>query len=112
MSVIQVITKFKKEGINALESVPEKRYVTIIQKANEAYYNNSPLLTDNEFDIVKEYFEKKYPQIIYSWRRSCRTRYHSPTSIVKFTQTKKYSSSRRIYNIKNEIRRKIQNEVR
>ena len=61
MSVIQVITKFKKEGINALESVPEKRYVTIIQKANEAYYNNSPLLTDNEFDIVKEYFEKKYP---------------------------------------------------
>lgn len=61
MSVVQSINKFKKEGINALEAIPEERYVTLIQKANDAYYNNKPLMTDNEFDIVKEYFEKKYP---------------------------------------------------
>lgn len=61
MSAIQHINKFKKEGINALENIPEQRYVTIIQKANDEYYNNKPLMTDNEFDIVKEYFEKKFP---------------------------------------------------
>lgn len=61
MSVTQIINKFKKEGINALKNIPEQRYVTLIQKANDAYYNNEPLMTDNEFDIVKEYFEKKYP---------------------------------------------------
>ena len=61
MSVIQHINKFKKEGINALENIPEQRYVTIIQKANDAYYNNKPVMTDNEFDIVKEYFEQKFP---------------------------------------------------
>ena len=61
MSVTQHINKFKKEGINALENIPEQRYVTIIQKANDAYYNNKPVMTDNEFDIVKEYFEQKFP---------------------------------------------------
>jgi len=61
MSAIQAINTFKKEGINALENIPEQKYVTIIQKANDAYYNNKPLMTDNEFDIVKEYFEKKFP---------------------------------------------------
>lgn len=61
MSAIQSINKFKKEGISFLETMSEQRIVTMIQKANDAYYNNNPLMTDNEFDIVKEYIEKKYP---------------------------------------------------
>lgn len=61
MSAIQAINKFKKEGISVLETMPEQRIATLIQKANDAYYNNNPLMTDNEFDIVKEYLEKKYP---------------------------------------------------
>lgn len=60
-SAIKVINQFKSEGINVLENIPEQRYVTLIQKANDAYYNNNPLMTDNEFDIMKEYFEKKFP---------------------------------------------------
>ena len=60
-SAIKVINQFKSEGINILENIPEQRYVTLIQKANDAYYNNNPLMTDNEFDIMKEYFEKKFP---------------------------------------------------
>ena len=59
-SAIKVINQFKSEGINVLENIPEQRYVTLIQKANDAYYNNNPLMTDNEFDIMKEYFEKKF----------------------------------------------------
>lgn len=61
MSAIQAINKFKKDGISYLETMPEQRIVTMILKANDAYYNNNPLMTDNEFDIVKEYIEKKYP---------------------------------------------------
>jgi DNA ligase (NAD+) len=60
-SAIKVINQFKSEGIHVLENIPEQRYVTLIQKANDAYYNNNPLMTDNEFDIMKEYFEKKFP---------------------------------------------------
>ena len=61
MSAIQVIKQFKKEGISVLENIPEQRYATLIKKANDAYYNDNALMTDNEFDIIKEYFEKKYP---------------------------------------------------
>ena len=61
MSAIQNINNFKKEGINALENIPEQRYVILIKKANDAYYNNNPLMTDNEFDIIKEYFEQRFP---------------------------------------------------
>ena len=61
MSATQVIKQFKKEGISVLENIPEQRYATLIKKANDAYYNDNALMTDNEFDIIKEYFEKKYP---------------------------------------------------
>lgn len=61
MSVAQYIKQFKQDGINVLDDLSEDKYVILIQKTNNAYYNNKPLMTDNEFDIVKEYFEKKYP---------------------------------------------------
>jgi len=61
MSVAQYIKLFKRDGITTLDDLSEENYVTLIQKTNNAYYNNKPLMTDNEFDIVKEYFEKKYP---------------------------------------------------
>ena len=50
MSAIQVIKLFKKEGISVLENIPEQRYATLIKKANDAYYNDNALMTDNEFD--------------------------------------------------------------
>ena len=61
MSAIQIIKQFKKEGISVLDNITEQRYVTLIKNANDAYYNDNALMTDNEFDIIKEYFEKKYP---------------------------------------------------
>jgi len=53
---------FKKDGIKVLESLPEKDIETMIIVANDAYYNSkNPLLTDNEYDIIRDYAETKYP---------------------------------------------------
>jgi DNA polymerase beta len=57
------IMAFKKEGLDALFMLNEKQLATILDEAQKAYYNDSEnvLMTDNEFDIIKEYMEKKYP---------------------------------------------------
>lgn len=53
---------FKQNGITVLETMSEKQLSTLLGEANKAYYNNNnTFLTDNEYDIIKEYTEKKYP---------------------------------------------------
>ena len=59
--IIMEIATFKKSGISYLHSLDESKIAKMVQQANDAYYNDSPLLTDNEFDILKEYVERKYP---------------------------------------------------
>ena len=57
------ITNFKDQGITILDSLNEKELSEIIVLASDKYYNsNNPLMTDNEYDIVKEYTAKKYPK--------------------------------------------------
>ena len=56
------IDDFKKNGIDALKMRSEKQLATMLDEASKAYYNEEPLMTDNEFDIIKEYMEKKYPK--------------------------------------------------
>jgi NAD-dependent DNA ligase len=58
---IQLINDFKANGISVLENLNEKQLEDIIHAANDNYYNQTPLMTDNQYDIVKEYIEKKYP---------------------------------------------------
>ena len=56
------IKSFKEKGITVIEALTEQQVTDIVVVANDAYYNTKkPLLTDNEYDIVKEYAEKKYP---------------------------------------------------
>jgi len=55
---------FKKNGITILDSLNEKQLSDILREANKGYYNEEPFLTDNEYDIIKEYIEKKYPSSI------------------------------------------------
>jgi hypothetical protein len=58
-----LINDFKENGIQVLEHLPEKQLVEMLIKANDAYYNTrTVLMTDNEYDIVKEFVEKKYPK--------------------------------------------------
>ena len=44
-----------------LENLNENQLSEIIKITNSQYYNDVPLLTDNQYDIVKEYIEHKYP---------------------------------------------------
>ena len=57
------ITNFKDQGITVLDSLNETDLSKMIVLASDRYYNTiAPLMTDNEYDIVKEYIEKKYPK--------------------------------------------------
>jgi NAD-dependent DNA ligase len=52
---------FKKNGITVLDALDEEQLSDLLRKANKAYYNEEPIFNDNQYDIVKEYFESKYP---------------------------------------------------
>ena len=60
-TIVDIAKNFKKNGISVLDSLNENELSSILREANKAYYNQQPFMTDNEFDIVKEYIEKKYP---------------------------------------------------
>jgi len=51
----------EKSGFGELEKLSQKELEDIVVKANAAYYNETPIMTDNEYDIIKELLERKYP---------------------------------------------------
>jgi DNA ligase (NAD+) len=55
------IKSFKTHGIKTIESLNESQIVELIRDANQAYYNKTPVLTDNEYDIIREYAERTFP---------------------------------------------------
>ena len=58
---INMANDFKKNGIKVLDQLNEKQLTDLLRELNKAYYNQQPLLTDNQYDIIKEYIEVKYP---------------------------------------------------
>jgi DNA ligase (NAD+) len=61
LSIKVFYKKFKEEGIKYVEKSSEEQLEKIIKEANKLYYNENPIFNDNEYDIVKEYMEEKYP---------------------------------------------------
>ena len=59
--ITNFIADFKKNGISVLEKLNESQLSSILSEANKAYYNKDPLFTDNEYDIINEFTENKYP---------------------------------------------------
>ena len=58
----QMFVAFKKSGIQALIMLSEEQLSELIHAANDAYYcKQTPLLSDNEYDILREYTLDKYP---------------------------------------------------
>ena len=48
--------------IKVLDSLDENEIANIIQQANYAFFNtDKPIISDNIFDLIKEYMENKYP---------------------------------------------------
>ena len=57
-----LLTKFLKEGITGLKKMSEQELTQLIQKANNEYYcNTNPIMTDNQYDILREYTLEHYP---------------------------------------------------
>jgi len=56
------IDSFKKDGIKVLETLTEDELSAIVEYANNAFHcRGVPVMTDNEYDIVHEYLQGKYP---------------------------------------------------
>ena len=63
--VVKMMEEFKTKGISVLESLSKTELEQIILVANKQFHSyveqkGEPTLTDNEYDIVKEYIEQKY----------------------------------------------------
>ena len=58
---VEIIKNFTHNGITVLDQLNEKQLTDIIKLANSKYYNETEVMTDNQYDIVKEYIEQKYP---------------------------------------------------
>jgi NAD-dependent DNA ligase len=59
---VEEVKVIEKTGFGELEKLSQKDLEELIVKANTAYYNESPIMTDNEYDIVKELLERKFPK--------------------------------------------------
>jgi len=63
-AIIHAVDHFKKDGSHILENLSEDTLNAMLLKASDVYYNideNKLLLSDNEYDVLKEYIEQKYP---------------------------------------------------
>jgi len=56
------IDKFRMKGVQHLNSSTEQELINIIKEANDSFFNDVSILTDSEYDIIKEYTEQKYPK--------------------------------------------------
>ena len=60
-NIKKMVIEFKKHGISVLDQLSEEQLSTILRETSKAYFNEQPILTDNQYDIIKEYIEQKYP---------------------------------------------------
>lgn len=56
-----IVNGLKKNGIKILEQLNENQLSSFLRETNKAYYNKEALMTDSEYDIVKDFIENKYP---------------------------------------------------
>jgi len=62
------VNNFKK-NIKSLETLNPNSFIYILRELTKAYHNQTPLLIDNEYDIIKDYFEIKYPTEYILWSK-------------------------------------------
>ena len=69
IKITEFTNKFRKSGTNALNQLTANDFVYILRELTKAYHNQTSLLTDNEYDIIKDYFEIKYPESYLCWSK-------------------------------------------
>jgi NAD-dependent DNA ligase len=58
---VNFLQSFAKKGISVLDTFELNELTNMLQHASKQYYNHTPILTDNQFDIIKNYIDTKYP---------------------------------------------------
>lgn len=62
INVKDLLKQFKDEGISALKLFSETELSEMVRYANNAYYcKGNPVMTDNQYDILREYTLETYP---------------------------------------------------
>ena len=61
-TVLKNIHKLRTDGAGILDNLTQKAIQKILESSRVSYYNDDPIITDNEYDILKEYMETKYPE--------------------------------------------------
>lgn len=56
------LTLFAKTGIDYLHGLSESTIGNLLIFSNHLYYNETPILSDGQYDILKEYMETHYPK--------------------------------------------------
>jgi NAD-dependent DNA ligase len=56
-----LLKTFAKKGISSLETIGLNDLTNMLQYASKQYYNHSPVISDNQFDIIKNYIDTKFP---------------------------------------------------
>tara|TARA_B100001063_G_scaffold209986_1_gene207310 strand:- start:556 stop:3930 length:3375 start_codon:yes stop_codon:yes gene_type:complete len=57
-----LLEQFSKQGINIIADLTEKRLNSMLLLANDMYYNETSILSDSLYDILKEHIERKFPK--------------------------------------------------
>jgi NAD-dependent DNA ligase len=57
----ELLKNFMKKGISALDTLGLNDLTNMLQYASKQYYNHSPVISDNQFDIIKNYIDTKFP---------------------------------------------------
>ena len=61
ISALQQLKSYMEQGIPYLDNLTEHELSAMIIKANDAYTNSKPIITDTQYDLFREYIENKYP---------------------------------------------------
>ena len=62
-AILEHVRNFKQRGITVLEALDQATLAEMVRSANSAYYNTQEaVMTDNEYDILKEFIATKYPK--------------------------------------------------
>ena len=69
IKISEFTSNFRKNSIKSLEILSSSDFVYILRELTKAYHNQSPLLTDSEYDVIKDYFEIKYPELYSCWNK-------------------------------------------
>ena len=60
-NIKEFVKNFREKGIGFLDTLSRKELTDALGITNELYRNETPIITDNEYDLIEDYMKNKYP---------------------------------------------------